>query len=118
MTARLRKQRKAQGLDLPDDLNTEALAAFVPGSGEAGMQRVRDVLKDVKAIMGNPWPDAEDHLNTYLAMKHAIDIEAAKGPQRLIPGGIKGAKDAQATLGQMQAYDLVEAERDLGLPLS
>ena len=82
--------------------DVEQAVARLGGVGDMQAQRAADIARTVKTALGPPWQDAEKYLDNYLHLKQAIDIEAAKGPQRLIPGGVKGAKEAQERLLAME----------------
>ena len=104
MTGTVRREMAAQGQALPLELNAENLAARAPGAGEAGLERVRDMVKDVRAITGDGWPDVENHVNTYLRRIHDIDILAEKGAGRKVIGGLKGPPEVQQALDELEVF--------------
>ena len=83
--------------------DVEQTVARLGGLGDIQAQRAVDIATSVKKALGAPWESAGKHLDAYLHLKQAIDIEAAKGLQRLIPGGIRGAAEAQQGLAELQA---------------
>ena len=111
LDARVRKQLGVKVL--PPQMAAEMHTALLGGGAEAGYQRAIDVNAAMLRTLGKGIDT--DYVNTYLHLRHAIDIETMKGPQRKIAGGIKGAREARAILDEIaaelgpEAYRRVEA---------
>jgi hypothetical protein len=83
----------------PDELNAELWASLYSGAPEAGRQLYRDTLRQVKEIIYKS-ADIND-VNSYLHLRHFLDVLKMKGNQRLVAGGVKGIGGVEEGLRQL-----------------
>ncbi len=94
------RAKKSLGGQIPIEKDAELWLANLSGAPEAGMVKFNEGFAEVNRTLGKEIN--LDYVRSYLHLKHAIDIEAALGPQRMIPGGIQGAREAQQGLDIMR----------------
>ncbi|KKL77353.1 hypothetical protein LCGC14_2035740, partial [marine sediment metagenome] len=87
---------KQTGQKLPPQLDFEIQAAILRSADNAGIQRYMDTAVKAGDTLGKGINPQE--IETYLHLKHSIDIVKAKGAERLIAGKIKGVAEAEEGL--------------------
>ena len=119
-TAVARLWEKETGQKLPLEMQSQAWISTFPGTPYRAAALTKEALNKVQDILGNVHPD---YLNVALRLRHSVDIEKMRGPQRLISGGVKGAQEAQRYLDKIvdelgpgeanRVVQAAEAVRDL-----
>lgn len=92
---------KATGRRLPAEMDFEVQGAFLGASDSAGLQRFADTQRKAAAVLGkdiNP-----DTVDSFLHLKHSGSVLTAKGPKRLVAGGIKTVADTERGIAELQA---------------
>ena len=91
--------KKLYGKDLPDYMNSEYLAALLPGKPKAALMRASEVTANVMKTIGKNIP--VDEVNTYLKLKHALAVYKMY-PDRLPLSGYNSQEEIGLALREME----------------
>lgn len=103
------------GVPLPLEQQVETLAALSRGGPTAGFQRAKDMAREVEAAIGPRWDTAKADLDNFLFAQRQLEIRAAKGPQRKVPGALQPDVILQDIEGRLDPNQWISLQNAAGV---